>query len=214
MDDIYILGVGHNTIVMIDLVETCGYRVAGLYHYNDNRTGEDYFGYPILGSFADLYANKNLSGINFALSQGDNEIRYEVFENIKRLGGNIPTIIHPSAVVSKFSELGEGVIIHANVVVDPDTKIGDDSVISFNAGVCHTTSVGNHCYLSPHAILGAYTKVEDFVFMGINASTISGKVDIIGEKSIIGAGALVNKSVEKNSIMIGNPARVYKFICK
>ena len=212
MTDIYILGVGHNTIVIIDLVETCGYKVAGLYHYDDSRTGESYFGYQILGSFADLYSRKDLSKMNFALSQGDNEIRCEAFKQIKQRGGNIPTIIHPSAVVSRFSTLGEGVIIHANVVIDPDTKIGDDSVISFNAGICHTTCLGNHCYLSPYAMLGAYTKVEDFVFMGINASTISGKVDVIGKKSIIGAGALVNKSVEKNSIMIGCPAKVYKII--
>ena len=32
MKDIYILGVGCNTVVYIDLVESCGYRVVGLYH--------------------------------------------------------------------------------------------------------------------------------------------------------------------------------------
>lgn len=209
MNDIYILGVGHNTIVIIDLVETCGYKVAGLYHYNDSRTGESYFGYPILGSFEDLYSQNDLSNMNFALSQGNNKIRYEAFENIKKRGGHIPTIIHPRAVVSRFSKLGEGVIVHANAVIDPDTKIGDNCIISFNAGIGHTTCVGCHCYLSPYAMLGAYTNVQNFVFMGIHASTISGKVDIIGENSIIGAGALVNKTVEKNSIMIGNPARKY-----
>lgn len=207
--DIYILGVGHNTIVIIDLVETCGYNVAGLYHYNDSRTGEHYFGYPILGSFTDLYSKRNLSGMKFVLSQGDNKIRSEAFDSIERLGGYLPTIIHPSAVVSRFSILGRGVLVHANAVIDPDTKIGNNCIISFNAGIGHTTNVGNHCYLSPYAMLGAFTTVEDYVFIGIHGATISGKVDIIGEKSIIGAGSIVNKSVEKNSIMIGIPAKKY-----
>lgn len=35
--DIYILGVGHNTGVYIDLAQSCGYNVKGLYHYNNER---------------------------------------------------------------------------------------------------------------------------------------------------------------------------------
>ena len=38
--EIYALGIGHNTPVSIDLAESCGYKIAGLYHYNDTRTGE------------------------------------------------------------------------------------------------------------------------------------------------------------------------------
>ncbi|MCF2738734.1 transferase [Bacteroides caecigallinarum] len=210
MKDIYVLGVGHNTIVCIDLVETCGFHVAGLYHFDDSRTGEKYFDYPIIGSFTDLYSKGDLSNMYFVLSQGDNKIRKTVFENIKGLNGNFPSLIHPTAVVSKYSIIGEGVIVHANAVIDPDTKIGNDSVISFNAGICHSSSLGAHCYISPGAIVGAYTKIEDSVFVGLQATIISGKVKVIAEDSIIGASALVNKSVLEKSIMIGNPARKYE----
>ena len=37
---IYALGIGHNTPVFIDLAESCGYVVGGLYHYNGDRTGQ------------------------------------------------------------------------------------------------------------------------------------------------------------------------------
>lgn len=207
MDDIFILGVGHNTIVYIDLVEMCGYNVKGLYHYNDDMTGKLYWGYPVIGSFDTLYSKKSLQGLNFALSQGNNDIREECFKEIKKLGGNIPTIIHPKATVSKFSELDEGVIVHANAVIDPDTKIGCNSVISFNVGICHSCIIGNHCFFSPGALLGAYTTVEDKVFMGISSKSVSGKVDRIGYKAYIGAGALLTKSVEARHIMVGSPAR-------
>ena len=53
--EIYVLGVGHNTSVYLELVETCGYTIKGLYHYNDERVGELDHGYPILGSFNDLF---------------------------------------------------------------------------------------------------------------------------------------------------------------
>ena len=35
--DIYVLGIGHNTIVYIDLLEQCGYNILGLYNYADDK---------------------------------------------------------------------------------------------------------------------------------------------------------------------------------
>ena len=40
MKEIYALGVGHSTPVFIEIAEAAGWHEAGLYHYNDERTGE------------------------------------------------------------------------------------------------------------------------------------------------------------------------------
>ena len=81
MKDIYILGVGCNTVVYIDLVESCGYRVVGLYHYEEGRTGEIYFGHKIIGSNEELFS-LDLSGKQFAISVGDNKIRSSLYNKI------------------------------------------------------------------------------------------------------------------------------------
>ena len=80
--EIYALGIGRNTPVFIDLAEACGYTIAGLYHYNDDRTGEYDHGLKILGSFKDLYQKDTLAGMNFLLTMGDNQIRSDVFYKI------------------------------------------------------------------------------------------------------------------------------------
>ena len=87
MKEIYALGIGRNTPVFIDLAEACGYTIAGLYHYNDDRTSEYDHGFEILGSFEDLYKKNTLDGMNFLLTMGDNQIRSEVFYKIISLGG-------------------------------------------------------------------------------------------------------------------------------
>ena len=86
MKEIFVLGIGGSTPVFSDIAEACSYKIAGLYHYNDERTGENDHGYPILGSFEDLYQS-DIKGKMFLLSQGDMKIREEVTNKIKQLGG-------------------------------------------------------------------------------------------------------------------------------
>ena len=73
--EIYALGVGHNTPVFLDLAIACGYTIAGLYHYNSERTGELDHGYTIIGSFDDLFAQGDLTGQSYLLTMGDNKVR-------------------------------------------------------------------------------------------------------------------------------------------
>lgn len=209
---IYILGVGHNTSVYIDLAEACGYEILGLYHYDSDRTGEIDHGYKILGSFDDLFAIGNLDGKNFALSQGDNKIRATLFNRILKNGGNIPTLIHPTATVSKFAILGKGCIIHINSVVHPDVTIGDNTVLSYNTSISHSSKIGNHCYLAFGTMIGAYTQIGNYVFFGIASHTISSKVDYVGDHAYIGAGSLLTKSVEAYNVVMGSPAKVIRVI--
>lgn len=210
--EIYILGVGRNTIVYIDLVEACGYKVAGLYHYNDERTGELIHGHNIIDSNTNLFKEDSLAGINFAISVGNNKIRAELANKIRKLGGNLPTLIHPSAIVSKYSQLAKGVVIHANSVIQADAMIEQDTIISYNSSVTHTTKIGKSCYLAFGSTVGAFVEIQDNVFVGQSAAIVSGKLNYVGHDSIVGAGSVVIQNIEPFSVVAGNPAKLIKKI--
>jgi sugar O-acyltransferase (sialic acid O-acetyltransferase NeuD family) len=211
-NSIFILGVGHNTIVYVDLAKACGYHIAGLYHFNDERVGEVLHGFPIIDTNDNLFKKETLAGLNFGLSMGDNKIRADLAQKIREKGGNLPTLIHPAAVVSQYAKIGNGVAIYANAVVQANVNIDNDSVISHNACLAHNSSIGKACYVAFQAIVGAYVNVRQNVFVGQGAILISAKADYISENSIIGAGSVVTKNVEPNSVVAGNPARVIRKI--
>lgn len=206
---IYVLGIGHNTPVFIDLALACGYTISGLYHYNDERTGEYDHGMKIIGSFEDLFSLKSLSGMEFLLTMGDNKIRTQLSYQIINKGGKVPTLIHPSSVISVFATISPiGVYISPFTYVQADSSIGSNTVLLSHVNISHTTKIGNSCFIAGGATVGAYTTVGDFAFIGQGALSISGKAKSIGIHAYIGARSLITRDVPAYSLMAGSPAKI------
>lgn len=69
-NEIIVLGIGASTPVFMELAIDAGYKIIGLYHYNNTRIGEDIHGYKILGSFDDLF-QQDIQAMNFMLTMGN-----------------------------------------------------------------------------------------------------------------------------------------------
>ena len=209
---IFALGIGHNTPVFVDLAEACGYEVAGLYHYTEGRTGEFDHGMQIIGTFDDLFSMKSLHGLNFLLTMGDNQIRSSLSDKIISMGGSVPTLIHPSAIISRFAQVSPvGVYISPFTYVQADTKIDRNTILLSHVNISHTNVIGRNCFIAGGSTVGAYTTVEDNVFIGQGALTISGKVKKIGTNAYIGARSLITRDVEPNAVVAGAPAKVISY---
>lgn len=211
LKEIYALGVGHNTSVFINLAEACGYNIKGLYHFNNERTGEVDHGVEILGSFEDLLSKPTLKGMDFLLTMGDNKLRTELSNQITCLGGGVPSLIHPAAVISRFAKISPvGVYISPFTYVQADSSIGDNTVLLSHVNISHTTSIGKSCFIAGGATIGAYTTMEDFVFVGQGALSISAKAKHIGHHAYIGARSLLTKDIPANVVVAGSPARILR----
>lgn len=210
---IYALGIGHNTPVCLDLAHACDYVVAGLYHYKEGRTGEYDHGFRILGSFDDLFSQESLHGMNFLLTMGDNDTRACLLEKILSRGGCVPTLIHPTAVISHFAKIDNvGVCIYPFTYVQADAVVGKNTILLSHVNIVHNTIIGENCFFAGGATLGAYTTVGNNVFVGQDALVVSAKVKNIGNRALIGARSLVIKDVPENAVVAGSPAVIIRML--
>lgn len=206
--EIYALGIGHNTPVFIDLAEACGYTIKGLYHYDSSMTGKEEYGFPVLGSFDDLLSLQSMQGKNFLLTMGDSIIRNELSSKIILNGGSVPSLIHPNAVISRFADVSDiGTYIGPFTYVQANSRIGRNTVLLSHVNISHDTIIGNCVFVAGGSMIGAYTEVGDFAFIGQHVTSISGKVGRIGHKAFVGAGAVLTSEVKDNTVVAGFPAK-------
>lgn len=210
MKDIYILGIGRNTVTVMDLVEDCGYNIRGLLHYNHERIGENYYGHIIEGCFEDLFNQESLKGLSFALSMGNLQIRKNLYNKILAKGGEIPSLLHPSSIISKRSSIGNGVQVMPGSIIQGDSSIGDNTVITVNSVIAHSARIGCHCLISGNVMVGAYSTIEDMTHIGQGSTIVSGKVSYVGSNCILGAGGVLISDMPNDSIYVGNPAKKLK----
>jgi acetyltransferase EpsM len=142
----------------------------------------------------------------FVIAIGTNSIRARCFEEAIAAGLRPAVCVHPAAWVSPEATIGAGSVAMARTVIQSGASIGKNCIINTGAIVEHDCVVGNHSHLSPAATLGGAVKVGEFVHMGIGAIAIPGVV--IGDRSVIGAGAVVLREVPADVTAVGVPARV------
>ncbi len=164
------------------------------------------FGFNVVNELSEIPQNK-LWDIVVAI--GNNLTRLSLSQSMLDEGYHLASIIHPSAIVSQWADIGSGTVIFANAVVNAGTSIGVANIINTAATIDHDCQIADGVHISPGANLAGMVKVAKCSWIGIGASII--QMMSIGENSIVGAGAVVLKNISHNTIVAGVPA---KFIVK
>ena len=126
---------------------------------------------------------------------------------------------HFSHVMSN-SKIGIGCNIGQNVVVSPHVNLGNNVKVQNNVSIYSGVKCENDVFLGPSMVFtnilnprsaiirrDSYVKtlVKKGASIGANATIICGNT--IGDYALIGAGAVVTKSVKPYALLVGNPAK-------
>jgi len=193
---IYLYGAGGHAKVIADILEIRGIIPGGIFDDDLLKKIWDYPSFAFPGPF-------NFAEDELIISIGNNYTRKKIAgeKNVK-----YQIAIHPLAIVSVHSSIGEGSVVMGGALINSDTFIGRHCIVNSNASIDHDCFIGDFAHISPNATLCGDITIGECTLVGTGAIVIPGKK--IGANTIIGAGAVVISDIPDNVIVVGNPARI------
>lgn len=192
-----ILGASGLALEVAELAEQIpGYVVAGfVQNLWPERRSEALEGIPL------YYIDEiqPMIGDHVAVCASGNMKRIDFIRQAEQMGVRFATLVHPFAVVSRRSRLGEGTIVGAGAVVGSRTRLGQHVIVSRNSSIGHDTVVEHYVFIGPGANIAGACKISEAVFIGIGA-VVRDHLSI-GERSVIGAGATVLRDVPPRVVL-------------
>lgn len=107
--------------------------------------------------------------------------------------------VHPSAVVSKDAQLGEGVTIGPNCVIEGTVSIGAGTVIDANVVIYKNVKIGENNHLFANCVIGGKPQI-----LGLNPDVEIGGL-LIGDRNIFREQVTIHPSTYKGEFTkVGN----------
>ena len=206
MADLLILGAGSHARVVLDCLRALGREdeILGMVEVMGNGAlwGKRLDGCPVMGGMGVLRRLKARSAV---LGYGENARRAELLAAARRLGLELPVLVHPDASVSMRARLGPGTVVLAGAAVVTGARLGAGVVVNTGATVDHDDRLGDCVHVAPGAHLSGAVSVGREAWIGVGASVREGIR--IGARATVGAGAAVVKDVPAGLTVVGVPAR-------
>lgn len=165
-------------------------------------------GFPVLGGVADINDLQEKYAIVIAI--GDPKTKAKIHEIISNDLIEYPNIVHPRAMISEdYVEIGIGNIITAGCIITCNIKIEDFVILNLMCTVGHDTTIKSYASFMPSVNISGEVIIHEKVYVGTGAKIIN-QLEI-GQNTIVGAGAVVAKSLPENCTAVGIPAKPIKF---
>lgn len=127
--------------------------------------------------------------------------------------------VREGAVIGAECSLGK------NVYVDSGARLGDRVKVQNNVSIYDGVTLADEVFVGPSAVFtndrfprarGQWeivpTMVHQGASIGANAVIICGVE--IGAWAVVGAGAVLTRSIDEHELVIGNPARRVGWVCR
>ena len=129
---------------------------------------------------------------------------------VRDWGFELVNAIHPRAYVATSAHIGVNVIINAQTAIQPYAVLGNGVMVHAGVIVDHHSVIEDYANLAPGAALAGWVHVKEGAYIYTNATVIPTRK--IGRYAVVGAGAVVLQDVPDYAVVVGNPARIIKYL--
>lgn len=137
------------------------------------------------------------------------EPRERIATRLLEAGASAFAVHAPNVVVLDENHIGEGAILCPFVTITSNAKIGCFFHANIYSYVAHDCQIGDFVTFAPNVHCNGGVIIEDYAYIGTGAVLRQGTPDrplVIGRGAVVGMGAVVTKSVDPGTTVVGNPA--------
>jgi sugar O-acyltransferase (sialic acid O-acetyltransferase NeuD family) len=175
------------------------WNILGFVDDNPNLAGTTVFDYPVLGPAA-ILAKPAYRHCRIAIGVANVKsvfVRQIIREALNDLPGmceeRLPVILHPTAVVSRRSQIGAGSVMFSGSFCSGNCAVGRHTLVLQGTVISHDSTLGDYVTLCPHVALGGGVQIGNGAFVGSRA-VIHPNVKI-GQGSLVGFGSVVLRDI-------------------
>lgn len=161
--------------------------------------------YSIIGSIKDWKPSCNEF---FACALAFPAVKEKIVGSLKNKGAHFATLIHPTALINKYAQLGEGVVVTPRSNINANAKVGN-YVSILGSGIGHDAEIGDYSTLSGRCSVNGHVIVGKNVYAGCGVCIAPSKK--IGDGATLGMGSVVVSNVKPFTTVFGNPAKRVDF---
>jgi len=198
-----LIGAGGHAHACIDVIEQHGgYQIAGLIGMPDEMH-DHHLGYAVIGTDTDLpELAKTIPYALITLGQIKTPAhRTRLYQQVVALGFQLPTIVAPSAYVSRHASIGAGTIVMHGALVNAGASVGKNCIINTRALLEHDATVADHCHISTGAIINGNTVIGSGSFVG--SGSIIKESASLGQNCLVGMGLAARHNLPNKAQFTG-----------
>lgn len=127
-------------------------------------------------------------------------------------------------VVLKGAKIGADCNICAQTLIEGNVVMGDRVTVKSGVQIWDGSVIGDDVFIGPNATFSndLYPRSKQYLpkFSGVtihNGASIGANATLlpgitIGERAMVGAGAVVTKDVPARAVVVGNPAKIVRYL--
>ncbi|MBD3426543.1 MAG: N-acetylneuraminate synthase [Candidatus Omnitrophica bacterium] len=196
-------GGGHCRVVIEAIRSANVYEIAGVVD-PEIKPGQKVCGISVLGGdekLEELFRQGVRKAFISVGSVVDCEARKKLYRKIKRIGFDLPCLIHPSAFVADGVKTGEGTFVAASSAVGAGVVTGKNVILNTFSSVDHDCLIDDFAHVAPGAVLSGGVRIGKEAHLGTGARVA--QYVTVGARGVVGAGLTLRRDLGDGERYLG-----------